>query len=83
MMLSGGGTSRAQQLGSHLEWLQMDLRRGRRPFPSRDTGSLPQGPTLCELGTPPPLPLPLPLSRLPAGTFAARERQGRASSGIS
>ena len=25
VMLSGGGTSRAQQLGSHLEWLQTGL----------------------------------------------------------
>lgn len=58
MMLSGG-TSGAQQLGSHLEWLQMDLRRGRRPFPSRDTGSLCHKGPLC-VSWAPPHPCPYP-----------------------
>lgn len=58
VMLSGGGTSRAQQLGALAEWLQMDLQAWETPLPLRDTGSLPQGPTLCELGTPHPCPYP-------------------------
>lgn len=74
MMLSGGEGQQGSQRLSHLGSSRWTHRPVEKPPPLR-----PQG--LCHkeahfVGWAPPTPAPtLPLSRLPAGTFAARERQ--------